>query len=71
MTLLYFRGDDSGGEKAMVILSFFTYLLIALGILIVSEDKLELGLEDAYNSFNKSAALFLNSQGLKSEWVVF
>ena len=67
MTLLYFRGDDSGGEKAMVILSFFTYLLIALGILIVSEDKLELGLEDAYNSFNKSAALFLNSQGLKSE----
>ena len=67
LTLLYFRGDDSGGEKAMVILSFFTYLLIALGILIVSEDKLELGLDAAYTSFNKSAASFLNGQGLKSE----
>lgn len=70
LTMLYFQGNDSGGEKIMVILSFFIYLLIALGILIVSEDKLDLGLDVAYSSFNHSASAFLNAQGLKSTYVV-
>ncbi|XP_066984609.1 transmembrane protein 161B isoform X2 [Macrobrachium rosenbergii] len=67
LSMLYFRGDDSGGEKAMVILSFFTYLLIALGMLILDESKLEMGLDMAYQSFNSSAAAFLKAQGLTSD----
>lgn len=67
MAMLYFRGEDSGGEKAMVVLSFFTYLLIALGMLILDESKLEMGLDLAYSSFNASAAAFLKAQGLPSE----
>lgn len=67
LSMLYFRGEDSGGEKAMVVLSFFTYLLIALGMLILDESKLELGLDMAYSSFNSSAAAFLKAQGLPSD----
>lgn len=67
LSLLYFRGEDSGGEKAMVVLAFFTYLLIALGMLILDENTLELGLDQAYSSFNSSAAAFLKAQGLPSE----
>ncbi|KAG7176491.1 Transmembrane protein 161B-like [Homarus americanus] len=67
LSMLYFRGEDSGGEKAMVVLSFFTYLLIALGMLILDESKLELGLDLAYSSFNSSAAAFLKAQGLPSD----
>ncbi|XP_045623858.1 transmembrane protein 161B [Procambarus clarkii] len=67
LSMLYFCGEDSGGEKAMVVLSFFTYLLIALGMLILDESKLELGLDLAYSSFNSSAAAFLKAQGLPSD----
>ncbi|KAK8395843.1 hypothetical protein O3P69_005746 [Scylla paramamosain] len=67
LAMLYFRGEDSGGEKAMVVLSFFTYLLIALGMLILDESKLEMGLDLAYSSFNASAAAFLRAQGLPSD----
>ncbi|KAB7497661.1 Transmembrane protein [Armadillidium nasatum] len=67
LTMLYFRGEDSGGEKSMVILAFFIYLLIALGILIISEEKLDLGLDSAYASFNRSASAFLKAQGLNSD----
>ncbi|KAG0710168.1 Transmembrane protein 161B [Chionoecetes opilio] len=67
LAMLYFRGEDSGGEKAMVVLSFFTYLLIALGMLILDESKLEMGLDLAYSSFNASAANFLRAQGLPSD----
>lgn len=67
LSLLYFRGEDSGGEKAMVVLAYFSFLLVALGTLIVDESRLELGLDLAYSSFNASAAAFLNAQGLTSE----
>lgn len=67
LTMMYFHGDDSGGEKAMVVLSFFTYLLFALGMLIIDENNLELGLDLAYTSFNQSASHFLQAQGLASD----
>ncbi|CAL4116041.1 unnamed protein product [Meganyctiphanes norvegica] len=67
LTLMYFRGDNSGGEKTMVMLSFFTYLLVALGMLIIDENKLELGLDLAYSSFNQSAASFFQAQGLATD----
>lgn len=44
----------------------FAYLLIAMIILIVDENVLELGLENAYNSFNNSASAFLATQGVSS-----
>lgn len=50
----------------MCIVMGFTYLLISMIILIIDENTLELGLEDAYNSFNKSASAFLSTQGLSS-----
>ncbi|KAK4299596.1 hypothetical protein Pmani_028137 [Petrolisthes manimaculis] len=67
LSLLYFRGEDSGGEKAMVVLAYFSFLLVALGTLIVDESRLELGLDLAYSSFNASASAFLNAQGLTSD----
>ncbi|KAL3276899.1 hypothetical protein HHI36_012269 [Cryptolaemus montrouzieri] len=44
----------------------FTYLLISMIILIIDESILELGLENAYNSFNETASNFLEKQGLSS-----
>lgn len=38
-------------------------------ILIVDENTLELGLENAYNSFNQSATVFFNKQGLNTSLV--
>lgn len=44
----------------------FIYLLAAMMVLIVDENTLEVGLEDAYDTFNKSASVFLSRQGLSS-----
>lgn len=41
----------------------FAYLMFAMMILIIQEDTLETGLDEAYASFNKSAALFLKENG--------
>ncbi|XP_014486820.1 PREDICTED: transmembrane protein 161B [Dinoponera quadriceps] len=62
----YFKGEESVGERSTCIVTGFAYLLIAMMVLIVDEDKLEIGLEKAYTSFNHSASLFLDNQGLSS-----
>ena len=62
----YFKGEESVGERSTCIVMGFIYLLIAMVILIVDENTLELGLENAYNSFNQSASAFLTKQGLNS-----
>jgi hypothetical protein len=54
------------GERSTVIITAFAYLLVAMMILIVDENTLELGLNKAYTSFNQSAAAFLEMQGLAS-----
>ncbi|XP_044262118.1 transmembrane protein 161B [Tribolium madens] len=66
LTVQYFKGEESVGERSTCIVMGFTYLLISMMVLIVDENTLELGLEDAYNSFNKSASVFLSKQGLNS-----
>lgn len=66
LTVLYFQSQDSIGERSMVIVACFVYLLIAMIVLIIDEKILETGLEDAYASFNSSASKFLNDQGLQS-----
>ncbi|KAG7190275.1 hypothetical protein KM043_006392 [Ampulex compressa] len=62
----YFKGEESVGERSTCIVTGFAYLLIAMMILIVDENNLEIGLERAYASFNHSASLFLDNQGLSS-----
>ncbi|XP_063906721.1 transmembrane protein 161B [Zophobas morio] len=66
LTVQYFKGEESVGERSTCIVMGFIYLLIAMVILIVDENTLELGLENAYNSFNQSASAFLTKQGLNS-----
>lgn len=66
LTVQYFRSDESIGERSTCIVSSLVYLLIAMMILIVPESKLEVGLTQAYQSFNESASAFLRSQGLQS-----
>jgi len=67
LTGLYFEGDD-GGERSLVIVMGFAYLFISMMVLIVSEDVLESGLDEAYADFNNSAAAFLaDNTGLDSQ----
>lgn len=63
---LYFQMEE-GGERSLVIVMGFIYLLFAMMVLIVHEDTLETGLDEAYASFNQSAAAFLaDNAGLDS-----
>ncbi|KYN10470.1 hypothetical protein ALC57_17398 [Trachymyrmex cornetzi] len=62
----YFKGEESVGERSTCIVTGFAYLLIAMMVLIIDENKLEIGLEKAYTSFNHSASHFLDTQGLSS-----
>ncbi|ENN76652.1 hypothetical protein YQE_06831, partial [Dendroctonus ponderosae] len=62
----YFRGEESVGERSTCIVMAFIYLLVAMMVLIIDENTLELGLESAYSTFNTSASAFLNRQGLSS-----
>lgn len=66
LTVQYFKGEQSVGERSTVIVAAFAYLLIAMMVMVVDERNLESGLETAYQSFNTSAARFLGSQGLQS-----
>jgi len=64
LTVQYFRSDESIGERSTCIVSCLVYLLVAMMILIVPENKLEVGLDQAYASFNESATEFLVAQGM-------
>jgi hypothetical protein len=66
LTYQYFKSQESVGERSTVIVTAFAYLLVAMMVLIVDENTLELGLNIAYTSFNQSAAAFLEAQGLDS-----
>lgn len=66
LTVQYFRSQDSIGERSTCIVTGFTYLLLAMIILIVDENTLEVGLDRAYSSFNASASQFLEVQGISS-----
>ncbi|KAA0191171.1 hypothetical protein HAZT_HAZT006018, partial [Hyalella azteca] len=54
----------------MVVLALFCYLLLAMMVLIVSEMKLELGLDEAYAAFNASATQFMKNQEITSVGVI-
>jgi len=64
---LYFEGEESAGERSLVMVMGGSYLLLAMMILLVDEATLETGLDKAYISFNNSAASFLEKNtGLDS-----
>ena len=66
LTSLYFEGEEAG-ERSLVICMGFGYLLLAMLILVVDENTLETGLDEAYTSFNESASVFLaENAGLDS-----
>ncbi|KAK6617548.1 hypothetical protein RUM44_005136 [Polyplax serrata] len=65
LTKQYFQGEESG-ERSTVIVTGFGYFLLAMIILIIDENNLELGLETAYQIFNKNAVTFLQKQGINS-----
>lgn len=69
LTVQYFKGEESVGERSTCIVMGFVYLLISMIVLIVDENNLELDLEEAYSSFNQSASAFLSQQGLHSSLV--
>lgn len=62
----YFKGVESVGERSTCIVTGFAYLLVAMMVLIIDENTLEIGLDKAYASFNESASIFLDNQGLSS-----
>ncbi|KAJ8958223.1 hypothetical protein NQ318_017364 [Aromia moschata] len=66
LTVQYFQGEESVGERSTCVVMGFIYLLISMMVLIVDEKTLEVELESAYNSFNQSASTFLTKQGLSS-----
>lgn len=71
LTVQYFQGEESVGERSTCIVMGFVYLLISMVVLIINENVLELGLETAYKTFNESASAFLTTQGLNSSYVGF
>jgi len=65
MTIVYFT-SSRGGEAPLVLLFLFLYLFVALGLLLLPEDRLETGLDSAYDAFNASASTFLEAYEFSS-----
>ena len=53
------ESTSTGAERSLVLMMFGVYLLAAMIALVVDESYLETGLDSAYESFNRSAAVFL------------
>ena len=69
LTAIYFRGDEVMGERSMCLVMGLVYLLIAMIVLIINEDILEVGVDSAYKSFEENASAFLKTQGMVSRYV--
>lgn len=67
MTLEYFKGQESIGERSTIIVTAFLYLVIVMIILIIDESKLETGLDAAYSNFTFGASEFLKTQEFPSQ----
>ncbi|XP_074654986.1 transmembrane protein 161B-like [Tubulanus polymorphus] len=65
LTAMYFRLEESGERILCVTFGFF-FLIVAMGILITSEDTLEFGLVPGHGNFSKTAEAFLKDQGISS-----
>lgn len=65
----YFKSEESIGERSTCIVTGLIYLLVAMIVLIVDENTLEVGLEQAYKSFNENASVYLEERGVSSSLV--
>lgn len=66
LTILYFKGNESIGERSTCIVAGFVYFLVAMIVLIIPESILDVGLNTAFELFNQSASQFLINQGISS-----
>lgn len=67
LTAIYFKNQDSIAERSICIISGGIFLLIAMLILLVDENQLELGIESAYRLFNDSATKFVKSHSIRND----
>lgn len=66
LTALYFQTEDTGEMSVCVTFSFF-FLVIAMATLVIDEDILEFGLEDAHDEFMDGATAFLKERSSDSD----
>ncbi|ESP01059.1 hypothetical protein LOTGIDRAFT_225492 [Lottia gigantea] len=64
-TAMYFRAEE-GGERVLCVTFGFFFLVMGMGVLVISDLVLEFGLEDGYNNFSGNALEFLKQQGVES-----
>ncbi|XP_042198811.1 transmembrane protein 161A isoform X1 [Callorhinchus milii] len=60
----YFRTED-GGERSVCLTFAFLFLVIAMLVLVISEDYLEFGLEPGFDVFYENVSNFLRQQGIQ------
>lgn len=65
VTALYFRGAESSGERAMCITSAFFFIVLAMGMIVLSDTVLDFGLEAAFSRFMKNLAIEAENVGLQ------
>lgn len=68
VTSLYFWNTEAAAERSLVLVGGSFCFVLALGLLLIDESNLEIGLDAAYSSFNKSASVFLERQSMDSEY---
>ncbi|XP_071787806.1 transmembrane protein 161B-like [Asterias amurensis] len=64
LTALYFSSEEDG-ERSLCITFGFFFVLVAMGVLIVPEEILDFGLDEAYTNFTSGAMEFLKQQDLQ------
>uniref|UniRef100_T1JFZ8 Transmembrane protein 161B n=1 Tax=Strigamia maritima TaxID=126957 RepID=T1JFZ8_STRMM len=66
VTALYFRGNESTGERMMCITSGFFFFVLSMGILIMSDDVFDFALDNALTKFAENAGVLAKQLGLTS-----
>ena len=68
VTSLYFWNTEAAAERSLVLVGGSFCFVLALGLLLIDESNLEIGLDAAYSAFNASASEFLEQQTMDSEY---
>nr|SVE76939.1 EOG090X04CK [Daphnia lumholtzi]SVE78164.1 EOG090X04CK [Daphnia lumholtzi] len=67
VTSLYFWNNEAAAERSLVLVGGSFCFVLALGLLLIDESNLEIGLDAAYSAFNRSASVFLEQQTMDSD----
>jgi len=57
---------QEGGERVLLIMFSFFFLVLALGVLAIGDHIIEFGIEEGYSNFSTNALAFLEKQGITS-----